>query len=295
MNRSNQAIGTLVSVLLIAGCSATNDIPPGTHIDPQVDGNELLNRYTTMRPREEYAELDGAHSIVKEEAIITGTQAGFYWAANEINRVLLSHSELLDLIEFSPLLIEGARYYIVPPVITEDEGTRLISESRRSIRMIDRSYYIEQQPKFALEPPTWRDYLLLSVSPPRRPAEALLGSDRHEIAIWEEGVQQGWEIGIEQAYLTHQNKVAQLTSDYRGMILYHILLTHNMVTEPQIEESYQSVAGGGRRLIIEESNVSIEVNPALNSNRYSWEVVPQLPDISHLFPERIYLNMRNGQ
>lgn len=281
----------LVGALLALALSACSNTPSTPKENARVDGNELLSRYQNMRPRDEFSERSEALNIVREEAMSIGTQAGLYWAASEINQMLLDHSYLLNEIDFAPLLIDKRRYFIIPPVITEDEGTRVLSTTGRSIRLIDKTYRIEREPRFALEPPTWHDYLLISVSPPNRPAEALLGSDADEIRAWEQGVADGWDIGVEQALLTHQNKVMQLTNDYQGMIRYHILLTQNMVSSPQINESYQPIAGGGRRLVIEESNVEITVNPSLNSNRYSWEVVPQLPDISHLFPDSIYLNI----
>lgn len=279
----------LIFCFVLTGCAATTSQP---NSGPSIDRDALLDHYVNYQKSIVDAGAAESAGMVRDEAVHIGTQAGYYWAATEINKALESASHLLDQIDFKPLLFQESRYYIVPPVISKDEGRRVINETGRFIRLIDATFYIERNPRFTLEPPTWREYLFLDLRTPDKPTEAMLPTSKRERAMWMEGVQTGFEFGIRQAELTFQNKNAHLTQVYQGMILYHVLLAKNMVTAPRVKESYAPVVGGGRRLIIEDSTVSIEVMPSLNANRYAWEVIPQLPDVSHLFPNVINLNIR---
>lgn len=283
------------AVLLTACASQPSDsnyrIDGGDHA-PRVDATKFVSHYQSLERQERHSQ-EANHAIIRDEAMTIGTQAGFYWASNEVNYRLQKHADLLDQIDFRPLMIQHARYYIQPAIITEEQGRRMVSDSGRYIRLVDQSYFIEGQPKFRQEVPHWREYLWMDASPPHEPADALLPRTREERAVWQQGIEEGFKIGSQQATFTVQNKIARLTQDYQGFIRYHMLRAHNMVTEPKVRESYSAVIGGGRQLDIEDSTVTIEAMPSLNANRYSWEVIPRLPDITHLFPDVMYLNVRS--
>lgn len=280
----------IISCTLIVGCSVTkHSTDPRFSVSQSAD--ILLEHYTNYDKQINDTDSPESLSIVRDEAINIGTQAGFYWASNEINDRLEHHSEYLNQIDFKALLIKKKHYYIQPPVVTEDNGRKIIDEEGRYLRLIDKAYYIDTDPKFAFEPPTWREYLLLSASTPDEPFDAFLPTNKEEQEVWERGLRKGFRTGIETAQLTIRNKIARITNDYVGMVRYHILREKNMISAPKVQETYASISGGGRQLVIEDSMISIKVNPQLNNNRYSWQVVPQLPDISHLFPEKLYLNL----
>ena len=283
------AITVLASTVILAACQSA---PAKKSVnDVQMNPESLLSFYKNYEKSIEDAGRQQEISVIRDEAMTIGTQAGYYYAVNEINTRLESRRQYLDQIDFKPLLIKQDRYYILPPVIKEDNGRKMIRDSGRYLRLIDQSYYLETEAKFVLSPPTWRDYLLLSAPVPNEPTEAWLPQDDQEQKIWDEALEQGFNTGIKQAQLTLRNKIAKLTSDYLGLIRYRILEEKNMVSSPQIKETYAPIVGGGQRLIIEDSTVKIQVHPQLNNNRYSWEVIPQLPDVSHLFPDEIYLNI----
>lgn len=279
-----------ITFLLIAGCASVSD-DRGDISNVDMSPEALIDHYKNYEKDERNAGRQTEINTIRDEAMNIGTQAGFYWAVNEINKRLEGKSRYLDQIDFKPLLIKKKRYYILPPVVKEDSGRKLIEDSGRYLRLIDTSYYLETEPKFILNPPTWRDYLTLSAPVPDKPVEAWLPDDSEEQLTWDEALETGFETGVKQAQLTLRNKISKLTADYLGLVRYQILRSKNMVSSPKIKESYAPIVGGGQRLIIEDSTVQITVNPQLNNNRYSWDVIPQLPDISHLFPEEIYLNI----
>ncbi len=279
----------MISSLTLTACQTA---PQEKRIsDVNMTPDSLLEFYKNYEKEIEDAGRQKEISIVRDEAMSIGTQAGYYYAVNEINKRLEKRSNYLDQIDFKPLLIKRDSYYILPPVIKKDNGRKMIRDSGRYLRLIDQSYYLETEAKFVLSPPTWRDYLKLSAPVPNEPADAWLPEDDQEKSVWNAALEKGFETGIKQAQLTMRNKIAKLTSDYLGLIRYGILLEKNMVSAPKVKETYAPIVGGGQRLIIEDSTVQIQVHPQLNNNRYSWEVIPQLPDVSHLFPDEIYLNI----
>lgn len=281
-------------IIFLAGCASTG-VSHDVQTSPRIERAELLSQYMNYDKSIHDATTSESVNMVREEAIHIGTQAGYYWATSEINNMLTEISHLLDQIDFRPLLFQETRYFIIPPIINKDSGRRIIDQTGQHIRLIDATYFIEQEPRFTLEPPTWRDYLMMDPIVPDRPVEAMLPTNDEERAIWQRGIQDGFNIGVQQAEILFQGKLAHLTLAYQGMIRYHILLEQNMVSEPKVRERYSSVVGGGQRLSIEDSTVSIEVMPQLNSNRYEWDVIPRLPDISHLFPNVIYFNLTNKE
>jgi defect-in-organelle-trafficking protein DotC len=229
-------------------------------------------------------------TLMLAEAMSLGTQGGSYWASQQISQYLSDHSHILDKINFKPLVIEYPQYYVLPVVVTEDDGRSRISEKGKVMRILGKSFFIESEPKLLVSIPSWRDYLYVDAMPPNAPHEAYQKYIDKYPTIWVNGIKQGWNVGLEQAVYTIETRISRLTRDYIGLVRYHLIKDQNIISGPIIKEVYRPVSGGGNELSIEDTIVEIEISPQLNTNRFNWNMVPQLPDVSHLFPD----NMQSG-
>jgi hypothetical protein len=100
----------------------------------------------------------------------------------------------------------------------------------------------------------------------------------------------GYEVGIKQVEQVTTMRFARLTRDIIGMKRFELLKQRNVVSDIKIADAYYPVSGGGNRMNIKESRVSIEVNPQLNANRWNWETIPRLADVTDLFPNGALVN-----
>jgi len=215
-----------------------------------------------------------------------GAQAGLYWRAHELEKQLMKMRPFLDRIYNAALqavLIQHKNYYIVPPVISGSAGGMRKNDSGRVLRIAEQTFRIERAPYFVVNPPTWRDYLTLSVPAPSS-HHVLLPSSSAERAVWKKGVKEGWKSGVRQADMLLRTRLARMTRDIVGMVRYHILESRHMVSKPLVTERYYPVSGGGKQMSIQDSIIRIKSDPALNANRDAWRPLPQLPDTRYLFP-----------
>jgi len=275
--------------LLMAGCST----PPKQNEPIQMvtsSKEDIIDYYENYQPDLTSAPGNENLSIVKQEATAVGISAGRFYASNEINNFLERHKEKLDQVDFKLVMIKRKNYYIVPPVITVTNSTRALDDARRYIKINDETIRIESDPRFVVELPSWRDFLMLQPKSPRHPTDAFLPENEQERKVWKRAFNQGFKTGIKLAEQTLDNKWANLLKTFQGMQLYHVFRERNIVTAPRVEETYAPVVGGGQELVLEESTVEIVVNPRLNANRFSWRSIPRLPDISHLFPRGLHIN-----
>lgn len=231
--------------------------------------------------------------ILRAKAHTVGLQSGAYYASNKIRERLDKMSVKLDAIyDFSRLGVvrpyKGA--FVVNPVISEMEKTIALSPDSRSFIVRDQTFVITKDPFMALTAPSWRSYLTFNVEPPQIPDDMLKPKTPEEISAWREEMLIGYEIGINQAVEVTVMRFARLTRDIVGMQRFDLLRQRKVVSDIRIADAYYPVSGGGNRMNINESRVSIEINPQLNTNRWDWEIIPRLADVSDLFPNGAMVN-----
>lgn len=225
---------------------------------------------------------------LQSTAFAYGVQAGTYWQSKNVAAYLTVKQKMFDAgFNFEPLLIKYPKYSIAPAVISEDEGRLRTSESGQTLRILGKTYIINVKPRFVFNPLNWRQYLYISSSKPIKPLSEALPKNEKEQRIWDAAIEKGWGVGVKSVNYTIRVRFARLTRDYIGMTRYHLLRSHNMVSEPIINEKYKAVSGGGRVLNIEDSLITIEQTPSMNMTREQWKALPQLPDVSYLFPAGI--------
>lgn len=220
-------------------------------------------------------------------ALSFGIQAGTYWQSKNVLAYLTVKQKLLDNINFDALLIRYPKYSIAPAVISEDEGRLRTSDSGQTLRILGKTYIINVKPRFVFSALSWRNYLYIFPVKPVKPHNEILPKTEKERRIWDAAVDKGWNIGVKSVNYTMRVRFARLTRDYIGMVRYHLLRSYNMVSEPIINEKYKAISGGGRVLNIEDSLITIEQTPEMNLAREQWKALPQLPDISYLFPKDV--------
>ena len=274
---------TRVFALLLASFMSTQ---VGAVSDPSLDA--LLNfeesHPATNLSTEEIERL----KIIKAKAKTLGIQSGAHHASKAMMVMLNEMAVKLDSIyDFGRLGVvtpyKGA--YLVSPVVLEIEKSINLASDSRSFIVRDQTFIISKEPYITLTPPTWRTYLTFSVEPPRLPEDMIKPKTAEEKAAWRSELLSGYEMGIKQVEDVTVARFARLGRDVVGMKRFELLRQRKVISDIKIADAYYPVSGGGNRLDVNESRVSIDVNPQLNSNRWNWETIPRLSDISDLFPK----------
>jgi hypothetical protein len=106
--------------------------------------------------------------------------------------------------------------------------------------------------------PNWRSYLYLDLKDPEELHPSLLPRDGTERVRWRERVHKGWAIGVEQADVIFQSRVAELVRDYTGMLLFLELNGNHIVLPPKVKVSLQGKNITETELIYDLTNYGLE-------------------------------------
>lgn len=269
----------LLCCLILSPYAFANDADPAL---------QSLMNFKESRVTVKYAPAEEERlKVLKIKANSIGLQSGAFYAANKIRTRLEGLSNTLDnIFDFGRLGVvrnyKGA--YIVNPIVSEVEKSIMLSPDSRSFVIRDQIFLIAKDPYLSLSIPSWRSYIEFQVEPVRIPDDMIPPNTEEEIQVWKRELLIGYQMGINQVEDIFVTRFARLSRDIIGMQRYELLRQRNMVSDIKIADAYYPVSGGGNRMNINESRVSIEINPALNSNRWDWETIPRLADVSDLFP-----------
>lgn len=207
---------------------------------------------------------------LKDSSMSIGAQGGLAWASEKINAKLNQDHRYLDTIfNFNAMVLSHG---VIPPVLEEGDFSLNLADPN-TIRVADRTYKIIQQARFATTPPNWRDYLLLTYAKPELPDKTLLPKTSEEQKIWREGIREGWDKGIEQAYSIFQQNLARLKRDYRGMVIYRKLLQEKMISPPFVSRTELGVTGDGGDMRVNDQVLRIVELPKLQTNSKGWRAI----------------------
>lgn len=238
-----------------------SDVPPS------------LDEFLASPPAEvRPASIDGLRlEAIRERGLTYGVQGGLARRAHEIRVMLDGRAVELDRVfDFSRMLLESN---VLPPVLSEG-GRQLRVDDPNTIRLVDQTFTIESQARFVTAAPTWRDYLMTSLSFPVPNAQSfLVPRTADERQAWVGVVREGWGVGVAQADAIFDANLARLKRDFDGMVLYRKLLAQNMVTKPFVAQSDLGVTGDGRRVAIGERVLRITVHPSLRIDSTRWRPV----------------------
>ena len=224
--------------------------------------------------------LDPSLEGLKNTAVSYGYQGGLYITMKGILERLDSKLSQLPLVDFRSVLIYQDGFLMLPAKVRIQNGREIITETaaRRTAYIPS----IERQPKFISVIPTWRDYFSIKLTPPEINRNSVLPKTSEEKKIWKMKVKEGWEKGIEQAYMNYEKRLARMKDDLSGYITYHVLREHNIITAPEFSSNYYALTGGGSSINIDDVMVEVKVNPSFVTNRDLWESITRIPSFLNL-------------
>lgn len=210
-------------------------------------------------------------AAVKEAAMTYGAQYGLAWRSETINNITEAHQLELDHIyNFNRLLLP---HHLMPPVLVEAKDSLSLS-SPNTIRLSDRTVEIQRPAMFVTTTPSWRDYIHMNFEKPERPNPAVLPVDDEERIVWDRYVQIGWQKGIDQAEIILETSLAQLNTDYKGMLLYQKLLSEHMVSQPYVAKADLGTTGNTARMRLNDRVVRITQPSMLTpENSHEWQPI----------------------
>jgi defect-in-organelle-trafficking protein DotC len=173
----------------------------------------------------------------KEAAYSTAIQLGTNSRYREILKTVVEPLEksLDSIFDFKRLMIREGDISVIPPVLSEAGKALRVGESGKSAVYQEQSFLMVSKAKIVPVSPNWREYLFIDLKNPSDIHESLFPQNMKERSLWQERVQKGWEIGIEQGDLLFKNQVAKLTRDYTGLLLYEELKAKKQLETPTIE------------------------------------------------------------
>jgi defect-in-organelle-trafficking protein DotC len=256
--------------------------------------NYLLDLNADMSIGEQKGEKESLRNrFLRSKGMSYGLQGGKYWAAKKISEYLNSKDTLLSsTYDARAIIVEYKGFLILPPVIDELDGKTVYKSDGSQIRTAEQIYQIRSNPRFVSKVPIWQDYIKFDEQNPSIKYVNVLPSTKKpdEIKVWRAAVLEGWLQGIEQAKRGSTSKIAMITSDYQGLIRYHILRDRNMIQDLDVSEQFNEVVGGGSSMTINDVIINIRTNPMLQNNRFEWQAVPQLPEVKTIFPKGVVVS-----
>lgn len=241
---TRQWVLAIVSMMCLAGCSST----------PVVDENQGVVRKKTM----------------DEAAMSYGAQSALAFYGSRFNAQLELVAPQLDQVyNFNRFILSNN---VLPPVLRQSRK-EMVADNYESLRLADRTIQILKPAQFVTTPPSWRDYLFISIQRPDLPDERLWPKTADEYAQWVKTVNTGWTQGRQQMMDLAVQKLSLLKQDYTGIILYHELLAQNMVSEPMVGRDKLGVTGDKSSLRLNDQVLRITARSDLNVKPNSWKPV----------------------
>jgi defect-in-organelle-trafficking protein DotC len=257
------------NILFLAGCSFNqqNSLNIDTTNLEQLENVQVQ----PLTPANNPSGLSGLRvKSLRDSAMSIGAQGGLAWASDQMNVKMAEDGKYLDSIfNFNAMVLSHG---VMPPVLEQGDNSLNLADPN-TIRVADRTYKIVQQARFATTPPNWREYLWLTYSKPQLPDKTLLPRSSEEQKIWREGIQRGWQKGIEQSYSIFQQNLARLKRDYRGMILYRKLLQQKMISPPFVARTELGITGNGSDMRVNDQVLRIVELPKLQTNSRGWNAI----------------------
>ena len=234
---------------------------------------------------------DSRLAHLRQAGMTWGVQIGMAAEASRFNRLWEKQSALLDrAVNFETLMVEyGAGRSIIPPVVLRLEDSQRVDAGGRTFRVAGVVYRILEQPRFSVEPPSWREYLKFQITRPDAPVSSLMPQSSSEAEYWRNMVVRGFLQGVKTTRQRVDARYRKLRRDYIGMVTYHILRQYEMISSPVIDLQQTPVIANkdGSMMAIDDTVAVLSVTPRLNSRRNMWSLYPQLKELSKVQKESI--------
>lgn len=214
---------------------------------------------------------------LREAALSYGARAGLANRTFEIQRRLAEQETYLSKVYgFNRLLIPTANGLLIePPIVTEALQALIVKGGGQEAAVADRVLKINRAARIVTAPRDWRTYLERDWGAVEPPPALLLPKDEEELVAWREGVEKGWQAGLEQADEIFQADLDRLTNDFTGMVRYRDLLAQGMITAPFALAENRGITGNPNEMRIGDRGVEITGPSQFVIKGSEWQPAPR--------------------
>ena len=149
---------------------------------------------------------------------------------------------------------------IIPPVVTEVNGSVELANDRQSAATTKRSWRIIKPARITTGNLTWRSYINLSFAADA-PIPSISGfyapRDKSERKAWHYGFCDGYRVGVQQANNVFMRQISDLKRDYLGMWRFRQLEEQGIVSSPIIVEERLGTLVDDDFVLIDKRDVRI--------------------------------------
>jgi defect in organelle trafficking protein DotC len=180
-------------------------------------------------------------------ALSYGARGGLAKRSFEVLEELKGFEPTLDKVfNFRALLVKAPSGLLIePPIIRESLNATVVADNGNEAAVADQILQINKQAKIVTAPRDWRQYLEMTydtvITPPPK---ILWPKNEKEQASWNQWVKEGWSAGYEQGEQIFEANVAQMVTDYSGMVRYRTLLAEGKISQPYALQEDRGVTGG---------------------------------------------------
>lgn len=242
-----------------AGDAAVSPPPPpiDTLLNVQVGDEDEVEENAIKEAEKASAQI--RFDALREAALSYGARAGLANRTFEIQRRLAEQETYMSRIySFNRLLIPAQNGLLIePPIVTEALQALLVKGGGQEAAVADRVLKINRAARIVTAPRDWRTYLERDWGAVEPPPGLLLPKDKDELAAWREGIEKGWQAGLEQADDIFQADLDRLTNDFTGMVRYRDLLAQGMITAPYALAENRGITGNPNEMRIGDRGVEI--------------------------------------
>ncbi|WP_117144109.1 type IV secretion system DotC family protein [Pseudomonas coronafaciens] len=258
---------TLLAVVLmqgLVGCAQTYTAAPS-------DAPPAMDQYLDATKPDVSQVSDTRRQLLEEAGHTVGFRGGKAQRSWELRRTLdIRYNRLEVIYDFRTLI---SKQGWLPPVI--DEAVDVAHITPDQIRTSNHVYEIIAPERFVSNPPSWRSWLLagLSSTATDGPESSVMPENSVQKELWQKAIKKGWEEGRISADHTLEANFNRLTRDYRGMLLYSLLLRQGFITQPVVSDQQQTVTGDRQKLMTGDRVRTIKENAGFIPDKTQWQPV----------------------
>ena len=287
-----------VMAFLLAGCETQQTISqPITDIPSTIgrqdrlisldetprDSDYYLSRLLSDRQELPIEKL--RYNALKETALGFGSQIGYQERYKTLTRKLETQSNNLSVVfDFGRVatFLETRNGYLLPPVVTRAYNAIQTDPEGNILTSSDEYLTIQQPGRLRPVLPSWREYLLIPMTPINNPPSSLIPRDKDERKVFDHYFTKGWRLGESQANDEFQIRIGNLQQIYQGMLNYLELVNHGIITKMVVVNADMANLKDKNSLRINNRIVQIVSQSTFEANPDKWRIPGKTETSSNL-------------
>lgn len=259
----NKSLLALALLLTLTGCTQW---PSKT----ASDGPAGLDTYLSPSQPTTADVSETRRQLLEESGRTVGFRGGKAERAWELRQKLDSRRLRLDLLYDFRTLISTEGW--LPPVI--DEALDVAHITPGEIRTGNHVYEIIASERFVSNPPSWRTWLLMGLATSTSgPEMSVMPENSVQKDLFHKAIRKGWEEGRISADHTLEANFNRLNRDYRGMLLYSLLLRQGLITRPVVTDLQQTVTGDSQKMTTGDRVRKLKEKAGFVPDKTKWQPV----------------------